>query len=128
MADIAARVHAKELCDGLPGDRAKVEAVIGHVARTVLYDHLKARTVRRGYKPDPDATLETRRGICWDIAALVAAMLRAVGVKCRVVIGYADREYHAWNEVLLGGEWVRYDVTAQITGRMYVLYSTQRIS
>ncbi len=78
MADIAARVHAKELCDGLPGDRAKVDAVIGHVARTVLYDHLKARTVRRGYKPDPDATLETRRGICWDIAALVDAMLRAV--------------------------------------------------
>lgn len=127
MATIAAQAKAAELCTGLTGDRAKTEAVIGFVARTVLYDHLKARTVRRGYKPDLEATLETKRGICWDIAALVAAMLEAVGVRCRVVIGWAGGEYHAWNEALLGGVWVRYDVTATITGRRYMVYKTQRV-
>lgn len=123
---IYAAAKASELCVGLPDDRAKAEAIVDFVARSVLYDHLKARTVKRGYHPNPDVTLESKRGICWDIASLVAAMLRSQAVQCRVVIGYADREYHAWNEVLLDGIWTRYDVTTMITGLQYKVYSAQR--
>lgn len=125
---IHAAAKASELCVGITETRAKVETVIGYVTRTMLYDHLKARTVKRGYRPNPDATLAAGRGICWDFAALVAAMLRGVGVRCRVVIGWADGEYHAWNEVLLDGTWVRYDVTATITGQRYVVYKPERIT
>lgn len=123
---IHAAAKASELCAGLPDDRAKVGAIVDYVARSVLYDHLKARTVKRGYHPNPDATLETKHGICWDIASLVAAMLRSQAVQCRVVIGYADREYHAWNEVQLDSVWMRHDVTSMITGLRYKVYSAQR--
>jgi hypothetical protein len=48
---IHAAAKAEELCTGLTDDRARAEAVIGYVARTVLYDHIKAKTVRTGYRP-----------------------------------------------------------------------------
>lgn len=119
---MAATEKAAELCAGLPDDAAKTRAVFDFIARTMLYDHLKARTVRRGYYPDPDAVLEARRGICWDFATLAKAMLCAVGAECRVVIGWADWRLHAWNEVRLSDCWVRYDVTATITGLPPVKY------
>jgi transglutaminase-like putative cysteine protease len=118
---------SQELCQGLSTDRDKAKAVIDFVTGTVLYDHIKAKTVESGYLPDVDDTLDSRKGICFDYAALVACMLRAQGIKCKLVIGYADKYYHAWNEVLLGGDWVRYDTTSMVTGLKVVKYTTERV-
>ena len=41
----------------------------------ITYDYVKANTVQSGYMSDPDATLKTKTGICFDYAALTAAML-----------------------------------------------------
>ena len=101
--------------------------MIGFVTRTVLYDHIKAKTVESGYLPDVDDTMDTKKGICFDYAALVACMLRTQGVKCKLVIGYADQYYHAWNDVLLDGDWVRYDTTSMVTGLKVVKYATERV-
>jgi len=117
----------RELCRGLQSDKEKAQAVIDFVTGAVLYDHIKAKTVESGYLPDVDDTLDTKKGICFDYAALVACMLRTQGVKCKLVIGYADKYYHAWNEVLLGGEWMRYDTTSMVTGLKVVKYTTERV-
>jgi hypothetical protein len=117
----------RELCEGLQTDREKTKAVIGFVSGTVLYDHIKAKTVESGYLPDVDDTLNKKMGICFDYAALVASMLRPQGVKCKLVIGYADKFYHAWNEVLLDGDWVRYDTTSMVTGLKVIKYATERV-
>jgi transglutaminase-like putative cysteine protease len=117
----------RELCEGLQGDQEKAKAVIDYITGTVLYDHLKAKTVESGYLPDVDSTLDSKKGICFDYSALVACMLRTQGVKCKLVIGYADKFYHAWNEVLLGGNWVRYDTTSMVTGLKVVTYTTERV-
>ena len=117
----------RELCGGLAGDQEKAKAVIDFVTGTVLYDHIKAKTVESGYLPIVDDTLDTKKGICFDYAALVAAMLRTQGVKCKLVIGYADDYYHAWNEVLLDGNWVRYDTTSMVTGLQVIKYTTERV-
>lgn len=126
-ADSEAVKKSAELCEGLEAQEDIVKAVVEFVAGTVLYDHIKAKTVEAGYLPDPDATLEEKMGICFDYAALVACMLRAEGVKCRLVIGYADDYYHAWNEVLLGGKWTRYDTTGMASGLKVVVYTTERV-
>jgi len=117
----------RDLCQGLQGDQEKAKAVIDFVTGSVLYDHIKAKTVESGYLPDVDDTLGSKMGICFDYSALVACMLRTQGVKCKLVIGYADKFYHAWNEVLLGSDWVRYDTTSMVTGLKVVTYTTERV-
>jgi len=43
--------------------------------------------------------LERKKGICFDYAALMAAMLRSQNVPCKLVVGYAGEVYHAWISV-----------------------------
>lgn len=100
---------AAELCAGLTGDAEKVSAVYDWIIRNVTYDSAKAATVKSGYLPRPDETLTTRKGICFDYAALMAAMLRSQGVPTRLICGTvsANDLNHAWNEVYLAGAgWV----------------------
>ena len=39
------------------------------------------------------------KGICFDYAALMAAMLRSQSIPTRLVTGYAGTAYHAWIDV-----------------------------
>ena len=48
------------------------------------------------YLPDVDETLRSEKGICFDYAALMAAMLRSQKIPTRLEIGYAGTTYHAW--------------------------------
>ena len=36
------------------------------------------------------------KGICFDYAALMAGMVRSLGIPCKLVVGYAGSAYHAW--------------------------------
>lgn len=57
--------------------------------------------------------LSCMSGICYDYSALFAGMLRSLGIPTKLVKGYKNdmREYHAWNEVLVGENWVIIDTT-----------------
>ena len=43
------------------------------------------------------------------------------------MIGYADSSYHSWNEVCVNGQWMRLDITAQVTNMNVKSYTTERI-
>ena len=90
---------AAEICDGAADNLAKVEAVYKFVVNNLTYDKEKAQTVKSGYLPDVDATLNTKKGICFDYASLMAAMLRSQGVPVKLVVGYTGDAYHAWLNV-----------------------------
>ena len=45
----------------------------------------------------------------------------------KLVIGYADSSYHSWNEVYVNGQWMRLDITAQVTNMNVKSYTTERI-
>ena len=82
----------------------KVEAVYNYVVKNLKYDNAFADAVRRGekngYMPDLDSVLKSKKGVCFDYAALMAGMLRSQGVPCKLVMGYASNsEYHAWINV-----------------------------
>ena len=118
------RVVAKSnaLCEGLETDREKVKAIYNFCGRRINYDYIFAIRPKKGYLPDVDSVLDARKGICFDYAALMASMLRAQGIPTMLVIGYADRSYHAWNNVLVDGKWYRFDATsvsASITASNY---------
>lgn len=88
-----------ELCAGLPHPLEKVAAVYDFVVSTLTYDDEKAQTVKSGYLPVLDEVLQEEKGICFDYAALMTAMLRSQAVPCKLVVGYAGDTYHAWISV-----------------------------
>ncbi|MEN1761274.1 transglutaminase-like domain-containing protein [Anoxynatronum sibiricum] len=104
---------AAALTAGLTTDMEKVTAIYEYIVENIRYDDAKAATVTSGYQPDIDATLLSGSGICYDYAALFAAMMRSVGVPARMAKGYAPGidVYHAWNEILVDGEWQTMDTT-----------------
>jgi len=88
-----------QLCAGLTHPLEKVAAVYDYVVGNLVYDYDRAATVKSGYLPELDRVLEEKKGICFDYAALMAAMLRSQEVPCKLVVGYAGSTYHAWISV-----------------------------
>ena len=78
------------------------------------YDAELAANIKYDYTPDIERAYRTRRDICFGLTALCNSMLRSVGVRAKMIHGYANGIYHCWSEVLLGGEWRREDVTFDI--------------
>ena len=85
-----------ELCDGMDTALEKVAVVYDFVVQNICYDYDKASTIQSGYLPDLDEILEVRKGICFDYASMMTAMLRSQQVPCKLVVGYVGDIYHAW--------------------------------
>lgn len=116
-----------KICEGLNSDQEKLDAIRDYIKANFLYDFVKAATVSEGAMPDIEACLQNHMGICQDLTALAACMLRVQGIPTKFVIGYADRGYHAWNSVLVDGEYQLLDVTADMKGiKSDVVYTVER--
>ena len=98
-ADSAVVAKANELTAKAENALKKVEVVYDFVVRELTYDQEKAASVKSGYLPVLDDVLAEKKGICFDYAALMAAMLRSQGIPCKLVVGYAGATYHAWISV-----------------------------
>ena len=93
---MAAVDAAEAACYPAADDLEAVAAIYGYVTSHLTYDYVKAATVESGYIPDVDAMLAEGKGICFDYASLMAAMLRSQQIPARLEIGYAGTVYHAW--------------------------------
>ena len=76
-----------------------VEIIYDYVVKNLTYDKHLAKTVKSGYRPVLDNVLAAQKGICFDYASLMTGMLRSLGVPCKLVVGYAGKQYHAWINV-----------------------------
>ncbi|MGE7270881.1 transglutaminase-like domain-containing protein [Brevibacillus panacihumi] len=107
--------QARELTKDRKTDREKVAAIYNYIIQNVQYDYEKAKVVTSEYIPSVDATLQVGQGICYDYAALFAAMLRSEGIPTKLVMGKKNdiQQYHAWNEIYFKdtNEWVTIDTT-----------------
>ena len=97
--DSSAVAKGAELCQGVTDNLEKVEKIYDYVVNNLTYDTAKAKSVQSGYLPDVDAVMASGKGICFDYAALMAAMLRSQEVPCKLVVGYTGDVYHAWINV-----------------------------
>lgn len=98
----AAILLAQEMTDDLSGDLEKVQEIYHWVIRNIEYDYDKAVNVSIGYLPDIDKTFKTKKGICFDYAAMMTAMLRSLGIPTKLEIGYlTENVYHSWISVYL---------------------------
>ena len=88
---------------GAKTDLEKVTAVYHYEVNNISYDYDLAANVASGYLPDVDKVLESGKGICFDYAAVMAAMLRSQNIPCKLVVGFAGKVYHAWINVYIEG-------------------------
>lgn len=102
--------QARELTSDASNEGDVVRSVYEWVVKNISYDYDKAEELSgtTGYIPNPDETMESRSGICFDYASLAAAMLRSLGIPCQIITGYVspDSVYHAWNMVYINGRWI----------------------
>lgn len=94
--DSKAVSKAQELASGADTDLDVVSSIYHYIIQNIAYDTEKAETVTYGYTPDIDDTLATGKGICFDYAALMTAMLRTQHIPTRLEVGYSGEAYHAW--------------------------------
>lgn len=113
-ADSQCVAKARELAAGCEKDIDAASAIYDYLVDHIRYDDDKAATVQPGYLPSPDETLQTGKGICFDYAALAAAMMRSLGIPCKLITGYVgDEIYHAWNSFYIHDQgWVTVEIKA----------------
>ena len=125
---------AAELTRGCEKDVEKVEAIYNYVVKNFSYDKAKASKVANAaYVPDLGSVWSSKKGICFDYASTMAAMLRTQGIPTKVVVGNASysgkSSYHAWISVYIknsgwvngiiefdGNKWKLMDPTFASTG------------
>lgn len=99
--DYEAVKYASTLSEKSSNDLDYVEQVYNYVIGSIEYDEELAENVKSGYLPNIDNTMKTKKGICFDYASLMAAMLRSQKVPTKLVVGYSGDAYHAWISVYL---------------------------
>jgi transglutaminase/protease-like cytokinesis protein 3 len=107
---------AREIRAEARDDFEFVDLVNKRLAKMIKYDFPAYYDGSYANKPfDAISTLNAKTAVCSGYSNLVAAVLRAEGIKARVVNGkgFNGKSYedHAWNEVYLDGEWRNLDVT-----------------
>lgn len=86
----------EELAKDCYQDLDVVTNIYNFVIENISYDEEKASDVPYGYTPVPDDTLASKKGICFDYASLISAMLRSQRIPTRLEVGYSGEVYHAW--------------------------------
>ena len=106
---------AEELCKGKSAEE-KYKTVCDFMGSYFAYDYIKALNIQAGVLPDIDGCYKGRKGICQDLSAVMCCMLRTQGLPARLMIGYADKAYHAWVVVYIGGREHFFDPTLAVNG------------
>lgn len=88
---------------GATDEIAVVNAIYDYVVNNFTYDSAKAASVKSGYLPNVDQVLANKKGICFDYAAVMTAMLRSQDIPTKLVVGYTGELYHAWVNVYIEG-------------------------
>lgn len=109
------------------GAQERLFAILQWEMSYMNYDYGMALSPPDGHVPDLEHTIQTRYGVCYDLASLMCALLRMQGIPSRLEIGYMDEGYHAWVSTYSyvdetwkrvewkAGEWYAMDPTLAIT-------------
>lgn len=94
--DSKAVSKGSDLAKDTYSDLDVVQNIYNYVIKNISYDTEKAQNVSYGYVPDIDDTLSSKKGICFDYAALMTSMLRSQNIPTKLEVGYSGDAYHAW--------------------------------
>ncbi|MBR3106012.1 MAG: transglutaminase domain-containing protein [Clostridia bacterium] len=102
-------------------------AIKQYITESFRYDYVKAATIKPSVLPDISTCFSKKSGVCQDLSAVMVSMLRVQGIPARLVIGYADKIYHAWVVCEVDGKKVLFDPTAAVSkSKNAANYSVER--
>lgn len=117
---------ANKLTKKYKSQTSKIKTLYKYLVTNFDYDYDKFNKNSSGnlayYTPDIDKTYNSKKGICYDMSALTASMMRSVGIQTKMVTGYPRNQYyngtqyHSWNRVYSKKEkkWMVIDVTCDM--------------
>ena len=116
-----ARSSASSWTKSFNRDKEIVDAVYKKLVAMMGYDYANLGKLPSYYVPNLDRVLSRKLGVCYDMASLFAGMLRAEGIPAKLCMGITNKVqgYHAWAEVLMGGQWVVVDLSVDSQCREY---------
>lgn len=94
-------------------DLKRIKKIYEFVANYINYDDDKVALAKQQYLiPNLDEIINNKKGICFDYASMMTAMLRINHIPARLICGGTDKdEYHSWLEVYVKGQgWVNPDI------------------
>ena len=104
---------ARELTQDMTTENEKIEVIYQYMVQQFRYDFDKVQNLTYDYIPVIDEVVRRKLGICYDYSAVFASMLRSLGIRTKLVMGFTKnvKEFHAWNEVFMDDKWVVVDTT-----------------
>ncbi len=105
---------ADELCKN-KSEKEAYAIIKKYITDNYHYDYVKAATIKPSVLPDIDTCFTKRSGVCQDLSAVMICMLRTQGIPAKLVIGYADKNYHAWVVTEVDGKKILFDPTAAVS-------------
>ncbi|MEM9917549.1 MAG: transglutaminase domain-containing protein [Bacteroidota bacterium] len=104
------------LSEGLQTDRQKVRSFYTWIVHHILYDQKAYKEGRRRINRNIAQLMKRRKAVCFGYAQLLERFCQEAGIPCFVVSGYVQPSdfstpNHAWNAVLLDGQWQLMDAT-----------------
>ena len=131
----------EEISKNAYSDLDVIKLVYDYAVGEIDYDYESVENVTSFYIPNVDNVLESKKGLCFDYAALMTVMLRTQRIPTQLVIGYAGDEYHAWINVYTketgwiyaaiefnGTQWTRLDPTFADTSNQSTGYIDKETS
>lgn len=113
---------AEDLTVNCKSNEEIVSTIYKYIVGNFSYDYDKLSTLTSGYVPDIEIVYKNKKGICYDISAIMAAMMRSQGVEVKLVTGYTpniEGVYHAWNSVYDSKDDTWYTIDATYDIAMY---------
>lgn len=112
--------HANKITKNSKTNYKKIQQIYKYLVENYSYDYDKLKKLpnMNGYIPNIDKVFKSRKGICYDMSALNASMLRSLNIQTKLITGYSTNKglegvYHAWNKVynVSNKKWIIMDVT-----------------
>ncbi len=106
---------ANEMCAG-KGEKEIYTLIRKYIMENYSFDFIKSVSVPVGELPDIESCFDKKMGVSQDLSALMVCMLRSQGIPAKLMIGYADKNYHAWTMTSIETQEVFFDPTAALNG------------
>lgn len=120
------KAKSDEICRGLSTDTEKVTAIHAWIVENIYYDQpvsmgISIRVNDGVDTQSPENVLNNKRAVCDGYSHLFRALCWAQKIPCVYVRGSVttDAREHAWNAVLLDGEWRWVDSTWDTFSKYY---------
>lgn len=114
---------AADLTAGCQPGWDQVQAIVDYIARTIQYAPGSGLMLRSAREVNGCS-----EAVCRDLAHLGIALVRALSIPARMVVGYLETlvpmDQHAWFEAFVGGRWYTFDPTQASLdgGRVAIAY------